>query len=132
VLANLFLLEESVKLESKIRVLTFVGILSVLSVAPLSAQNSLPNPKNASCWESMTALRACSLEQYNRELDYEQRCTSYPEYQCSPASEQSVSPANTAKSIRKSKKDKTAVGVTQPSVTESMEATATSVPFDAK
>jgi hypothetical protein len=91
-LANLLFMEESLKLQSKFRALTFIGILFVLSVAPMSAQNSLPSPKGASCWESLSALRACSLEQYNRELDYEQRCTSYPEYQCAPAPEQSMSP----------------------------------------
>jgi hypothetical protein len=112
--------------------LVYVGILFVLSVGTLSAQNNLPNPKDASCWESLTALRACSLEQYNRELDYEQRCTSYPEYQCSPAPEQSASPAKTAKSMKKSKNDKSTVAVTQPSASESMDATAVSVPPDAK
>lgn len=130
-LANLFFMEKSVKLQSKIRALTFIGILFVLCVAPMSAQNSLPSPKDASCWEGVSALRACSLEQYNRELDYEQRCTSYPEYQCAPAPEQSASPS-VAKSVKKSKNDKTTVAVTQPSVSESMDATATSVPPDAK
>jgi hypothetical protein len=125
-------MEESVKLQSKIRALTLIGILSALSVAPLSAQNSLPSPKDASCWESLSALRACSLEQYNRELDYEQRCTSYPEYQCSPAPEQNASPANLAKSMKKSKSDKTAIAVSQPSPTESMDASVTSQPPDAK
>jgi hypothetical protein len=128
-----FFLEESVKLQSKFRALTFIGILSVLSVAPLSAQkNSLPSPKAASCWESLSALRACSLEQYNRELDYEQRCTSYPEYQCAPASEQSASPTHMAKNRKKTKSDKTAVAVSQPSPAESMDAGATSLPPDAK
>jgi hypothetical protein len=132
-LANLlFVMEESVKLQSKFRVLALIGVLSLLSVAPMSAQNSLPSPNDASCWESLTALRACSLEQYNRELDYEQRCTSYPEYQCAPAPEQSASPASTAKSMKKSKNDKTAIAVTQPSPSESMDATAASVPPDAK
>ena len=112
--------------------MSFIAILFVSSVVPLSAQNNLPDPKDASCWESLTALRACSLEQYNRELDYEQRCTSYPEYQCAPAPEQSASPANTARSVKKSKGDKTAVAVTQPSPSESMDATATSLPPDAK
>jgi len=123
--------EESVKFESKFRALTFAGILFVLSVAPLSAQNSLPNP-NASCWESLAALRACSLEQYNRELDYEQRCTSYPEYQCAPAPGQSAPSAGMAKSEAKSKTNKKVVSEAQPSSSESMAASATSLPPDAK
>lgn len=130
--ANSSFMEESVKLQSKFRALTFIGTLSVLSVAPLSAQSGLPSPKDASCWESLAALRACSLEQYNRELDYEQRCTSYPEYQCAPAPEQSPAPTNRAKSVKKAKSDKTAVALTQPSPSESMDATATSLPPDAK
>jgi len=125
-------MEQSVKLQSKFRALSFIGILFVLSVGPLSAQNSLPSPKDASCWESLSALRACSLEQYNRELEYEQRCTSYPEYQCAPAPQQSVLPENAAKTMKKSKADKTAVAVVQPSPAESMDATATSQPPDAK
>ena len=120
------------KLQSKFRALTFTGILFVLSVAPLSAQNRLPDPKDSSCWESLTALRACSLERYNRELNYEQRCTSYPEYQCAPAPEQSALSADMAKSEAKSKTDKKAVAEAQPSSSESMAATATSLPPDAK
>ena len=125
-------MEESVKFQTKIRALAFIGTLFVLSVAQLPAQDNLPNAKDASCWESLAALRACSLEQYNRELDYEQRCTSYPEYQCAPEREQSTSSGNMAKGMKKPKSDKTAVAVTQPSPSESMDATATSVPPDAK
>ena len=33
----------------------FIGILFVLSMAPLSAQNTLPDPKDSSCWESLAA-----------------------------------------------------------------------------
>ena len=120
------------KLPSKFRALTFTSILFVLSVAPLSAQNSLPDPKDSSCWESLSALRACSLEQYNRELDYEQRCTSYPEYQCAPADKHSALLADTAKGEAKSKTDKKAVTEAQPSSSESVAATATSLPPDAK
>ena len=120
------------KVQSKFRALTFTGILFVLSVAPLWAQNRLPDPKDSSCWESLTALRACSLEQYNRELDYEQRCTSYPEYQCAPAPRHSALSADIAKSEAKSKTDKKAVAEAQPSSSESVSATATSLPPDAK
>jgi hypothetical protein len=125
--------EENVKSQSKFRALTITGILFVLSVAPLSAQNSLPDPKDSSCWESLTALRACSLEQYNRELDYEQRCTSYPEYQCAPAPGHSALSADMAKNETRSKGNKRAVAeAQQPLSSESMAATATSLPPDAK
>jgi len=124
--------EEIVKSQSRFRALSFTGILFVLSVAPLSAQNSLPNPKDPACWESLAALRACSLEQYNRELNYEQRCTSYPEYQCAPAPGHRALSAEMAKSEAKSKADKKAVAeAQQPSSSESM-AAATSLPPDAK
>jgi len=122
-----------VKSQSKFRGLTFTGILFVLSVAPLSAQNSLPDPKDFSCWESLTAPRACSLEQYHRELHYERRCTSYPEYRCAPAPGHSALSADTAKSKAKSKADEKAVAeARQPSSSESMSATATPLPPDAK
>lgn len=61
-----------------------IGVLLLVSVATLSAQNNLPNPNNDSCWSSVAALRACQLQAYQQEQDYAQRCTSYPEYQCIP------------------------------------------------
>jgi hypothetical protein len=132
VLASSFHKEESMKLQSNLRALVPIGILLVLSVAPLSAQNSLPSPQNASCWESLSALHACAQEQYNREMDYAARCTSYPEYQCTPAPEPSVSSAEIAKKSSKSKTDKKAMAVAQPSSSDSIAATATSQPPDAK
>ena len=62
-----------------------IGFLVLISVAGVSAQNSLPNPNDSSCWSSLEALRACQLHAYNAEIDYAQRCTSYPECQCAPA-----------------------------------------------
>ncbi|MGC2108313.1 MAG: hypothetical protein WA655_02280 [Candidatus Korobacteraceae bacterium] len=59
-----------------------IGILLLLSVATLSAQNTLPDPHNDNCWSSLAALRACQLQAYDEAQDYAQRCTSYPEYQC--------------------------------------------------
>lgn len=79
----------------KLQKLLTIGFLLVISVAAVSAQNTLPNPKDDSCWSSLDALRACQLRAYNFAQDYDQRCTSYPEYQCSPA-EQQQSPENTA------------------------------------
>lgn len=65
--------------------LASVGMMFLLlSVASLAAQNTLPDPHNASCWSSVAALQACQLQAYQQEQDYAQRCTSYPEYQCIP------------------------------------------------
>jgi hypothetical protein len=72
----------------KLQKLIPVGILLLLSVATLSAQNSLPNPHDDACWSSLSALRACQLQAYDQVLDQAQRCTSYPEYQCLPPAEQ--------------------------------------------
>jgi hypothetical protein len=69
----------------KLQKLIPVGILLLLSVATLSAQNSLPNPHDDACWSSLSALRACELQAYHQAMDQAQRCTSYPEYQCLPA-----------------------------------------------
>jgi hypothetical protein len=74
----------------KTRLLVATGILFLLSTPLLSAQNALPDPHNDGCWQSLESLRACQLAEYNREADYAQRCTSYPEYQCLPADEEGV------------------------------------------
>jgi hypothetical protein len=84
----------------KIQKLTLIGILLLVSVAALSAQNALPDPHNDACWSSLDALRACQLQAYNAAMDQAQRCTSYPEYQCLPADEptqQKVSAKHAAK-----------------------------------
>lgn len=86
------------KLQKNIRELLPIGILALLAVAPLSAQNSLPNPHDASCWESLSALHACALEQYDRDRDQAERCTSYPEYQCASEPEQKTAAEEVAKS----------------------------------
>ena len=77
----------------KLQKLLTIGFLFVISVAAASAQNTLPNPSDDSCWSSLDALRACQLRAYNAAQDYEQRCTSYPEYQCIAAEQQTVSQA---------------------------------------
>ena len=81
----------------KLQKLIPVGILLLLSVATLSAQNSLPNPHDDACWSSLSALRACQLQAYDQAMDQAQRCTSYPEYQCLPADQ----PVPKAKHIAK-------------------------------
>jgi hypothetical protein len=71
----------------KAQVFFTTAILFLLLTPFLSAQNTLPDPHNDACWQSLASLRACQLEQSDRETDYAQRCTSYPEYQCLPADE---------------------------------------------
>ena len=66
----------------KLQNVVLIGLLLLVPVATLSAQNSVPNPNDDSCWSSLSALRACQLQAYNQAQDYAQRCTSYPEYQC--------------------------------------------------
>jgi hypothetical protein len=81
----------------KIRTIITLSFLLLFSAFTLQAQNTLPDPHNDSCWQSLDALRACQLEQYNREADYSQRCTSYPEYQCAPPTTVANSNAEQAK-----------------------------------
>jgi hypothetical protein len=75
-------------LTMKIQKTILVGTLLLLSVAGLSAQNTLLDPNDDACWSSLAALRACELQAYDHAMDQAQRCTSYPEYQCLPATQQ--------------------------------------------
>ena len=84
-----------------------VGIVLLLFVSPLSAQNSMPNPHDESCWESLSSLHACVLEQYNRAIDQAERCSSYPEYQCMPAPDESASKTEMARGTSKTNSGKT-------------------------
>ncbi len=86
----------------KLQKLIPVGILLLLSVATLSAQNTLLNPHDDACWSSLSALRACQIQAYDEAADQAERCTSYPEYQCLPP-EVSLhkTPANSAKAVTK-------------------------------
>jgi len=125
-------MEESVKRQPKVPMLISIAIMFVISVAPLSAQNSLPNPQDSYCWESLSALRACAIEQQNRELDYAERCTSYPEYQCAPAPDQSASQVEMAKKNSKTNASKKDADVRPLSSSDLEAATATAQPLDAK
>jgi hypothetical protein len=100
-------MEESVKLKDKIRRLMPLGLLLALAAAPVSAQNSLPSPHDESCWESVSTLHACVLEQYQREMEQAERCTSYPEYQCTPTPEPNASEMEWAKKTPKPSRGKT-------------------------
>jgi len=121
-----------VKRQPKLPVLISIAIMFLMSVDPLSAQNNLPNPQDSSCWESLSALRACAIEQHNRELDYAERCTSYPEYQCAPAPDENASQVEMAKRNSKTNASKKDAYVRPLSSSDSDAATATAQPVDAK
>jgi len=104
----------------KTQKLIAVGILLLASVAALSAQNTLPNPHDDACWSSLDTLRTCQLQAYNAALDQAQRCTSYPEYQCLPAEEQTqqkVSAKHAAKGASQANNAPVAVGLVDTSGT---------------
>ncbi|MGB7553869.1 MAG: hypothetical protein WBM04_05815 [Candidatus Korobacteraceae bacterium] len=87
----------------KLQKLIPIGILLLVSAATLSAQNTLPNPHDDACWSSLSALRACDIQAYDRVMEQALRCTSYPEYQCLPpeVSLHKTSATNSAKAIGK-------------------------------
>ena len=90
----------------KLQKLLAIGFLLVIYFAGATAQNTLPNPNDNSCWSSLEALRACQLRAYNAAQDYDQRCSSYPEYQCA-AAEQQQSPEKAAAKQDKNKGSQT-------------------------
>jgi hypothetical protein len=83
-----------------LKILTIAGLL-LMAASTLSAQNSLPDPNDNSCWQSLDALHACAQAQNDRALAQAERCTSYPEYQCE-SEPQSAQNAHVAK-LRKQK-----------------------------
>jgi hypothetical protein len=66
----------------------FTAALLLVAASSLSAQNNLPDPNDSACWQSLETLHNCARVQYDRAMAQAQRCTSYPEYQCEPESEQ--------------------------------------------
>ncbi len=101
----------------KLQKLIPVGILLLLSAATLSAQSALPNPNDDACWSSLSALRACDLQAYDKVMEQAERCTSYPEYQCLPpeVSLHKTSETNSAKAIAKTaNRTDNAVAVSAP------------------
>ena len=71
-------------MKTQLMKITPVVMLLLVSALSLSAQSTLPDPHNDSCWSSLSSLRACQLQVEQEQQDYAQRCTSYPEYQCIP------------------------------------------------
>jgi len=65
-----------------------IAALLLLAVSTVSAQNNLPDPNDSACWQSLEALHNCAQMQNDRAMAQAERCTSYPEYQCEPESEQ--------------------------------------------
>ena len=72
----------------KLLTILITATLLMLASSSVFAQNSLPDPNDAACWQSLDALHNCAQAQQDRAMAQAARCTSYPEYQCEPASEQ--------------------------------------------
>ena len=72
----------------KLLKLLSIAALLFLAVSTVSAQNNLPDPNDSTCWQSLEALHDCAQVQNDRAIAQAERCTSYPEYQCEPQSEQ--------------------------------------------
>lgn len=72
----------------KLLKLLSIAALLFLAVSTVSAQNNLPDPNDSACWQSLGTLHNCAQVQNDRAMAQAERCTSYPEYQCEPESEQ--------------------------------------------
>src|SRR3974390_1938080 len=109
-----------------------IGTLLLLFAAPLAAQNSMPNPHDESCWENLSTLHACVLEQYNRAIDQAERCSSYPEYQCMPESDDGALSAEMAKGASKTNAAKTRGNEKPAPVANAVASSATAQPVGSK
>jgi len=83
------------------------AVLLIATSSLSSAQNTLPDPNDSTCWQSLEALHECAQVQNDRAMAQAERCTSYPEYQCEPESEQ---PQQTARAAQLQKKQKSKAG----------------------
>jgi len=72
----------------KLFTILLTATLLLLAASAVSAQNSLPDPNDVACWQSLDALHDCAQTQQDRAMAQAERCTSYPEYQCEPESAQ--------------------------------------------
>jgi hypothetical protein len=72
----------------KLLTILITASLLLLAASSVSAQNNLPDPNDAACWQSLDALHNCAQAQQDRAMAQAERCTSYPEYQCEPESAQ--------------------------------------------
>jgi hypothetical protein len=90
--------------------ISLAGAMFLLAASSLLAQNNLPDPDDSACWQSLTALHQCAQLQQDRAASQAQRCTSYPEYQCEPESEQPRHMAHAVRLQKQKAKDIKTVG----------------------
>jgi CHAD domain-containing protein len=91
-----------------VKILTSVltAVLLLVAASSLSsAQNNLADPTDTACWQSLETLHNCAQVQNDRAMAQAERCTSYPEYQCEPESEQPQQVMHEAR-LQKQKKSK--------------------------
>ena|ERR1700733_15395683 len=88
----------------KLFTILLTASLFLLAASAVSAQNSLPDPNDAACWQSLDALHDCAQAQQDRSMAQAERCTSYPEYQCEPEFTQ---PQRVAAKVARLEKQKT-------------------------
>jgi hypothetical protein len=93
----------------KVFTILLTATLLLLAASAVSAQNSLPDPSDAACWQSLDTLHDCAQAQQDRAMAQAERCTSYPEYQCEPESAQ---PQHVTAQEARLQKQKTKTGST--------------------
>jgi hypothetical protein len=76
--------ERNGRITMKLFTILLTGTLLLLAASSVYAQNSLPDPNDATCWQSLDALHECAQAQQDRAMAQAESCTSYPEYQCEP------------------------------------------------
>lgn len=91
--------------------LSLIAATFLLAASSLLAQNSLPDANDSACWQSLSALHQCAQAQQDRAMYQAQRCTSYPEYQCEPSSEQPRQTAHMTHLQKQKAKDAKAAAV---------------------
>src|ERR1700686_1761482 len=76
------------RITMKLLTILITATLLLLASSSVFARNSLPDPNDAACWQSLDALHDCAQVQQDRAMAQAECCTSYPEYQCEPESAQ--------------------------------------------
>ena len=85
--------------------ISLIAAMFLLAASSLFAQNNLPDSNDSACWQSLNALQQCAQAQQDRAMSQAQRCTSYPEYQCEPESEQPRQMAHVVRLQKQNAKD---------------------------
>ncbi len=70
----------------KIAKLLSLLALILITASLVSAQGAV-DVNDDSCWQSLSSLRACQIAQQQLVTAQAERCTSFPEYQCTPEPE---------------------------------------------